>query len=157
MKTITCEYSRENVALLRDGLLDADMTVALRNHIAECAVCAEEVQSDTMLVRALSSLPESAPSPISWQGVLAQRRRQSIRRSQAWKPAFTATLVIAAGLVFQQNRTKPPEKPSVAIVHQIASDPFVGAHGMMSAYDMGSDPNRIVVAMGSHTTEEITR
>lgn len=109
-----------------------------------------ENTTDACLVAALRALPSVEPDPVSWpQALAAHRRVRQTALSRAWRPAL-ATAALAVALVIGLHRESPTPLPPVP-AQAVDASSFVRAHNMLSAADVGGDPNRAVLLRYSGT------
>ena len=79
-----------------DGMLDAQHDDALRNHLADCAACRDELAFRQDLQRRLQALPVDPPAPGFAARALQHARRRHAQRRRGFATGFGSA--VAAGL-----------------------------------------------------------
>ncbi len=147
---MNCAEVQDRIVHRREGWLSRDEAASVDSHLAECENCRRAYEADGQLRAALERLPErEVPAP-SWRQVVAARgpSRPSAPR---WLliPALGAAAASAALLWITMFVPRATAPSGVNVAADSLSDAARQTHMLLAASDLGSDPNRAIVAWRS--------
>ena len=148
-----CSKVQSEIVARQEGWLSPRDAAAFDQHVAGCQVCRKQLDADTELRRALEVLGAKEVLTPSWPEVRDRNRATPSGRLPKWllAPALGVALASLAliWITYRHAPTRIPKEPIV--VADTLTSVAPATHMLMTASDLGADPNRAIVAASQLT------
>jgi anti-sigma factor (TIGR02949 family) len=107
---MSCALLARDLDAYFDRELDAESSIALRDHLAQCGSCRQQLAEREALARLVRSAPYySAPERLRARVIEQSRRSRSMRRVFVWAAAAVLVLAAAGGITLLRIAAPPAD------------------------------------------------
>jgi anti-sigma factor RsiW len=144
---VNCTEVQQRIWERASGLLSDDEWAAMERHLAECNECRRVADADSMLSKALASLPAAEVRVPTWAQVKAAHAplRPKVRRW--WIASSLASATAVAAMAWFIFAGQPRVVSPIMETAENNEASFGQAHLMLAASDPSADPNRAISFM----------